>query len=348
MGTATNQRQVNLELLRICAILLISLMHGIKSACNSPFILNDIAHTLVNAFGNMGVTVFILLSGYFGIRFRFSKLVIMWCTVLVYSLLIFSIDSWQTHIHIQSAVYLQGLYTALTPITSGTWWFITSYFIVFLLSPLLNLGAKNMTRRQFQYLLAVLLICYSLSPTFLLHSLSDSPSGKCTENMILAYLIGRYLALHGIPHKLQQHAGTLFVGCGLIIFGIDTIMNAPYFMAKDHNLFIILGAIGMFVSFHKMKGNWGALNSIVLKGATYVFPIYLLNWWLISFLEPYYAPHASDYLFLLYFLLAQVSIVLLSIIIEKVRRMVFNRPINSLANWSERKLGNTIQQMLSA
>lgn len=337
MGTATNQRQVNLELLRICAILLISLMHGIKSACNSPFILNDIAHTLVNAFGNMGVTAFILLSGYFGIRFRFSKLVIMWCTVLVYSLLIFSIDSWQTHIPIQSAVYLQGLYTALTPITSGTWWFITSYFIVFMLSPLLNLGVQNMTRKQFQYLLGVLLLFYSLSPTFLLHSVSGTPYGKGTENMILAYFIGRYLALHGIPAKLQQHAGALFVGCGLIVFVIDFVTNAPYFMAKDHNLFIILGAIGMFLSFHKTKGNFGMLNSIILKGASYVFPVYLLNWWLINLLEPYYARYAADFRFLPYLLMSQITVVIVSVIIESVRRIILDRPIWHFADWAERK-----------
>ena len=73
---------------------------------------------------------------------------------------------------------------AFTPATSNTWWFCTSYLIVLLLSPFLNKICDSISQRQFQYLLAVLLAVYSLSPTFLMHSLSGSPNGKCTENMI--------------------------------------------------------------------------------------------------------------------------------------------------------------------
>ncbi|MBR6606437.1 MAG: acyltransferase family protein [Prevotella sp.] len=78
----TIQRQTNYELLRIIAILLISLMHGIRSAYGSPNILNSVSFVAINAIGNMGVTIFILISGYFGIRFRLSKLFTLWAIVL--------------------------------------------------------------------------------------------------------------------------------------------------------------------------------------------------------------------------------------------------------------------------
>ena len=59
------QRYTNYELLRIFAILLISLMHGIRSAYGSSYPLNDMAHVIINAIGNTGVTLFVLISGFF-------------------------------------------------------------------------------------------------------------------------------------------------------------------------------------------------------------------------------------------------------------------------------------------
>ncbi len=337
-----------MEMLRIGAIMLISLMHGIKSAYGSPNALNDIAHFAINAVGNMGVTVFVLLSGFYSIHFRLPKLIKLWLTVLSYSLIIFGVDLWLSETPLTTKEFIKGLYTALTPITSGTWWFISSYFIVFLLSPLLNLAAEKMKKQQFQYLLVVLLLIYSLSPTFLLHPMSDNLYGKCTENMILAYLIGRYLALHGIPDILTRRAGWIFVGCTTFIFCFNYMMSSPFFMSKDNNLFIIIGATSLFILFRKMNTDWGIFNSIVLKGATYAFPLYLLNWWLIGLIEPTYAPLANENLFLIYFFVSQLAIILITIITESLRRLLLDYPTNLLGNYVDRKFSGALSNILTS
>lgn len=207
------QRLSNYELLRIVAILLISLMHGISSAYGSHFAVNSIAHVSTNAVGNMGVTLFVLISGYFGIRLRASKAWQLWSTMFFYSLLLFAAQCYLHEVpspQEDGKEFLKLLNVALTPATSNTWWFCTSYLIVLLLSPFLNKICDSISQRQFQYLLAVLLAVYSLSPTFLMHSLSGSPNGKCTENMILVYFLGRYIALYGIPEVIRRHAALLF------------------------------------------------------------------------------------------------------------------------------------------
>ena len=90
--STAKQRLSNYELLRIFAILLISLMHSVSIAYNSPNITNSIAHVAINAIGNMGVTLFILISGFFGIRLRSSKVWWLWSLMLFYSLLLFAIQ----------------------------------------------------------------------------------------------------------------------------------------------------------------------------------------------------------------------------------------------------------------
>lgn len=337
-----------MEMLRISAIMLISLMHGIKSAYDSPNALNDIVHYAINAVGNMGVTVFVLLSGFYSINFRLSKLIKLWLTVLFYSLTIFGVGLWLSETSLTTKEFIKSLYAALTPITSGTWWFISSYFIVFLLSPLLNLAAEKMKKQQFLYLLTVLLLIYSISPTFLLHPMSDNPYGKCTENMILAYLIGRYLALHGIPDILTYRSGWIFAGCTAFIFSFNYMMDSPFFMSKDNNLFIIIGATSLFILFRKMNTNWGIFNNIVLKGATYVFPLYLLNWWLIGLIEPAYAPLAGENLFLIYFFVSQAAIILITIAVESLRRLLLDHPINLLGNYIDRKFGSAFNKLLAS
>lgn len=329
------QRNPNYELLRIIAILLISLMHGIKSAYGSENPINSFACVGVNAIGNMGVTVFVLISGYFGIKFRPSKFIQLWGIVLFYSLLVFAADCYVYDLPrtLSTKAFLVRLYTSLTPITSGTSWFITSYMILFLLAPLINKGIDNITKKQFQYLLLTLLFFYSISPTFLMHSLSNTPNGKCTENMILAYLIGRYIAKFGAPQLIQRYHVALGVSCVLLIFCVNYFLFDAFFMAKDHNFFIILGAVCFFLAFQDLHIQSDAIGNTIRTLATFVFPFYLMNWALIGYLEPQYAHLHNESTYLPLFLLVQIEVIVISIVTEQIRRMLLDKPIQALGKY---------------
>lgn len=338
MSTKDIKRQTNFEILRIAAILLISLMHGIKSAYGSPCTLNSIAFVAVNAIGNMGVTVFILISGYFGVRFRFSKLFQLWAVVLTYSIVLFIFNTIQAPpISLTDKEFIKNLFTALTPITSGTWWFITSYTILFTLSPLLNKATASISKEQFRYLLAVLLFFYSISPTFLMHSMSDTPNGKCTENMILAYLIGRYIAIYGIPDCFNRNSRIILALCLALIFSVNYFIFDPLFMAKDHNFFIIIGSISIFHIFSRISIKSNSANSIICHLASYAFPIYLLNMFLIDLLEYQYINLRTTNAYLAYYLITQCEVIAISISIEYVRRLLLNKPITTIEKLVDKK-----------
>jgi hypothetical protein len=330
------KRFPNYELLRVFAFLTISLMHGARSAYG-----HSVGFVAINTIGNMGVTLFVLISGFFGIRLRASKIIWLWTTTLFYSLLLFAVQCYLTEIPCinngNAKEFIKLLYTALTPITSNTWWFVTSYIIVMLLSPLFNKAADSMSKLQFQYLITILAIVYSLSPTFLMHSLSDVPNGKCTENMILAYFIGRYFAKMGIPRTIQCHATTILLVCVTVIFSINYFVFDPLFLAKDHSLFIILGAICIFYFFGNISIQSTTVGNIIRYMATYAFPFYLLNVFLISHLEFQYCS-LSGWEYCKGYLIVQAVILGISFLIEFARRLIMEHLIRKPSRYFDRKV----------
>jgi surface polysaccharide O-acyltransferase-like enzyme len=316
------------------------MMHGIRSAYGSSNDLNAISFAAINTIGNMGVTIFILISGYFGIKMRLSKLFKLWSIVLFYSLLIFLYNTFINQPIENFALnkeLIKDAYRALTPITSNTWWFITSYTILFMLSPLLNKAVKSMSKFQMQYLLVILLIFYSISPTILMHSLSNTPNGKCTENMILAYLIGRYIAIYGVPSSIKNKYIVILVSCFCLIFSINYFVFDPLFMAKDHNMFIILGSVCVFTMFSNINITNTNISKSIAWIATFAFPIYILNIFLIDNLEFQYASLNTSSAYLAYYLVAQCEIIAISILAESVRRLLLEKPVSYIENIIDRK-----------
>lgn len=70
-------RKSNFELLRLFCIFGIVVMHAMGNIDTSLSVWNTESHIFVNALFNTGVTCFILISGYFGIKFRLEKLIEM-------------------------------------------------------------------------------------------------------------------------------------------------------------------------------------------------------------------------------------------------------------------------------
>lgn len=329
-----NKRLPNYELLRIFAFLLIGMMHGIRSAYGHSFYFVG-----MNTVGNMGVTLFVLISGYLGIKLRASKVIWLWSTILFYSFLIFVVEYYPSEISGFSFTpqFAKHLYTAITPITSNTWWFCTSYFIIMLLSPIFNKVADTLTKLQFQYLIAILLLAYSISPTFLLHSLSNTLNGKCTENMILIYFIGRYFAKFGIPQFIRTNGLPIFLTCITIIFCVNYYIFDPLFWAKDHCLFIILGAVCIFNYFCNLRIYSHNVTLVIRYLASFVFPAYLMNIFLISHLEYQYC-NLCGWEYAKGFFIVQAEVIGITFIVEIARRYLLERVIRKSSFYFDQKV----------
>ena len=83
-----------METLRIVSILLILSMHIYSQVPKEDMIFgNLILGHLINAIGNIGVTCFVLISGYFGIKFKSFRLIQLILITTFYSLFIYLINN---------------------------------------------------------------------------------------------------------------------------------------------------------------------------------------------------------------------------------------------------------------
>lgn len=80
------ERQSNFELLRIIAIVFVVTMHILGKWWNTTSVVNSQLIVLANAVGNTCVILFMLISGYFGMKLRGNKLYHLHFVAITYSI----------------------------------------------------------------------------------------------------------------------------------------------------------------------------------------------------------------------------------------------------------------------
>lgn len=185
MSSNKKQKRIfRVELLRILAMLLIvqchvamyskvglnSLFKPVDGINKSPSIDNAINFLLVQ-FGQVGVSLFFIISGFFLCKKRISWQTIVkpWIRVLCYSvviLIIFLLLHLYTNILPDKADQFfstpieitRTTIKALLPIITNTYWFMTAYIVLLVLLPIINIIVKHSNKRQLSYLITIIVI----------------------------------------------------------------------------------------------------------------------------------------------------------------------------------------------
>ena len=212
-----HKRQVNFELLRIIAMLMIITLHYLDKGGILPTWIQEVDRPLggiasvpelmamfLEAFCLPAVNCFVLVTGYFGLHninksVPFRRIGKLWLTVIFYSVVIallclafdftggFDID----------------LYFAIDtvfPVLTKQYWFATSYILLMLFAPFLTRGMEQLSQKDYQLLLAVLLGYFSLARTIVFfYWFPLDTGGYDVLWFIVLYLLGGYIARFGIP-----------------------------------------------------------------------------------------------------------------------------------------------------
>lgn len=271
--TTVSTRESNFELLRILCIFGIVSMHTFGQFYNECVGINLIYGLLINSFFNTGVTLFILISGYFGIRGTVKKAIGLEITVICYSVLAtlihgILIDTWS----------IQNIVKSFLPLYTNKYWFMTSYMLLLIFSNYINKAIDNLEKVDFQKILILMLIMFSIVPSIIqMDILGDS--GKGPLNMLLAYMIGRYLKLYGKTYKSR-----ILFSIGLVVLLLEFVLNyglsmlkggvgvyAPF--ARDSSIFIVGLSVIIFMLFSNLKFKSLFINNL----AKHVVAVYLLE-----------------------------------------------------------------------
>lgn len=253
----TSVRQSNFELLRIIAIMFIMLMHTYGMANPKELsVTNELIGRLINAVGNTGVTCFILISGYFGIRFNASKFV-----HLIYLATLYTLVATLPALVYDSRV---GILNALFMIPLYSNWFITCYLILMLLSGYLNRFAESLDRSAFIRLLGILTAVLCILPTVLNHhgNIVVGDNGKSLIYILFTYLIGRFIRLHADIRFAKLNLMTTFIVSTATIIIVGYLAPSyKHTLYHDNSILILLSSLCLFywikaVPFRSKIINW--------------------------------------------------------------------------------------------
>ena len=225
------RREANFELLRIVAMLMVVTMHFLNHT-GALLVLGESADakrligTLLEAFCIVAVNVYVLISGYFLVEsgFKVKRILVLICQILFYSAVIPLILMGTNVFQGNDSEGIYRLLQYVFPIGTEHYWFATSYVLLYLFTPILNIAVRNMSKRQLTITITGLLLLFSGIKSFVPFQFVTDRFGYDFGWFLCVYLVAAYIRLYGIPFfKKKKNAWMTYIGCAALIFGIVCI-----------------------------------------------------------------------------------------------------------------------------
>ena len=288
------ERKSNFELLRIVAILFIISFHYVY---HSGYVFNslNINSLIIESFyflGELGVNLFILITGYFQVKGKFSgkKLIKLIIEVNFYNIIIV----FAYHYLNGSLFYLitskKDMILLFFSVIFQKYWFISYYIVLYILSPFINKIIKNMSKVDFQKILLVSLLIFCVIPTIFGFKLNNPEAfGQYNRFVwfIILYLLGAYIRLYSLKlfSKKKNTILIAIVSFMTMVFGIIIIYTFKDIFVKigttevayfwhPNSIPMLLLSVAIFELFKNMELKY---NKVINKIASTTLAIYILH-----------------------------------------------------------------------
>ena len=271
-------RESNFELLRIVAILFITMHHllinGIDMCgynCNFVLNINSSIAVILNSLIVGGVNLFLLISGWYGIKTITKGIVRLVVDCFFYGLIACLLSV----LFVDAKLSVYEVFNSIK-FTNG--WFVPNYMYLLFLSPIIEYSLKNVSLRVLRYWIMLFFVCQVYFGYIL--GFVDK-NGYSAINFIFLYYVGRYLR-----YELQNSKKT-YQTIGLVVWVLTGgTLGFVFLMASRlghpieslrwwsyNNPFVLIGSISLFVYFSYLKIQKSWINYF----ATSVFGIYLVS-----------------------------------------------------------------------
>lgn len=318
-------RNSNIEILRVIFMFLILVNHvyGHGSGLNLKWIYSlgsewDTAWNLaLDSLCKLGVTGFIFISGYFGIRTTKKSLAHILLIPFFYTLIL-SIAF--KHLGFHEIINLIFAFNG--------WWFVSCYVFIMLLSPFIEEGIKKIKGRIF-----LIIVMGMLVYTYVMNSLGKADSHDIIL-LLTVYMTARYLKLYPqscIASKMRMGGVYAFVLIALIPVAIEQIgwntdKLMPY-VFQNNNILLLIADYWIIYNCDKHA----IYNRYINKIAAGSLAIYLVTDYpdVRDFLDPMLLPYVLKG----YGLIIIVGLCVGILIIDMVRAWIFRLEIwNTIVN----------------
>jgi len=277
----TKTRLSNFEILRIVAMFMVLIRHANFYALGMPSSGgNDFSQTQIfimscfEMFSDVGVNVFILISGYFGIKCTLESGLKFIFQCLFYSCGIFFV------MYLSGYAKMDFLSLAECFYMRKINWFPKAYLCLFIFAPILNSFVENSNEKTLRntlisfFLFQTLFGCISEATHFI-------SLGYSTISFIGLYLLARYIRLYHLMMFKSSFIKNfaLYLGCSLLLsilgyFCLKTGHEVAFYRLNAYcNPIVILNSVFLLLAFKELKFT----SSFVNKIAASCFAVYLFH-----------------------------------------------------------------------
>ncbi len=265
-------RLSNFELLRLISMLMVVGCHAIGYVSAEDLNgFQDVMRLTVSQFLLVCVNIFVMISGWFGIKASWKGAVNLFFQVLYCSLisfLVFLVLGLPVSFRQNLAPYL---------LFGSGYWFVVSYLILYALSPILNTFAQNASKKEFVLTLSAFFLVEFLYGYLL--DVGHFDYGFSPLFFIGLYLLARYARLYPCKYfSMAKHNDILiyiFVTV-LSIFGFYfgyKIFGMGFHLNHYDSPLTVVASLFLLLFFSKLNFNSKAINWL----ATSAFAIYLFH-----------------------------------------------------------------------
>lgn len=268
------ERESNMELLRIASMLMVLMVHFDAASVGFP---SDVSLAAMDARDwwrlvtesavIIGVNCFTLISGYFGIRLRVRSTAGFWFECVAYSVAIASMACLLKPEKFDLVYWADSWLVLSHP----KLWYVPAYFMLMLVSPLVNRGMAALTVRQ-NIILTSIFVAWNIWGGWVWWA-SFNPTGYTPIQLIMVYMIGRCIRLSPRVSESGKWiwAVVYFLATALVLFSaifVDCTRGFAY-----NSPFVLLQSVAFFMFFLGLRLRSRLVNFL----ARSAFAVYLVH-----------------------------------------------------------------------
>lgn len=282
----TEKRIYGIDLLRIFSMLGVIVLHIMRHGNVLDTTNSNIAFSMawfIEILAYPAVNCYVLISGFVGYRDskyypKIKNIISLFFTVLFYSFLICIIFKIVT----PDVISKKDILTSCFPILTNQYWFFTTYIMMILASPMLNMLVHKADTRMLHITVVLITVCTLLSK-FPLINLSD---GFSFIWFTMLYLLGAIIKKENYVNRISSFQSLiLIIGSVLITWSTKIILhfnNINYSILQEDifisycSITMLAFAVGLLCVFAKLN-TFAIATKIIAFLTPMVFSVYLLH-----------------------------------------------------------------------
>ncbi len=287
-------RQSGVELLRIILMLQVIFLHVCTKGKYSSIARSSLGPNHALFYWNIWLMCrgpvynFMLLSGYFSVTSRRSILASVrrigkYYRVMLFYAFLIPLSGQIFGVWDLGKVQIVRMFI---PLISGEWYFMTLYVLLQLFSPYLNRALNGLSKREYQVLLAVSTVFFSILPMLtrfevlqkyvtLSQVIASEGGGKGLYGAVYMYMLGGYLRLH-VKGQEKARARFLVIFFAINCFNVFLRYRFPAYrvtQGTNDNILVILQGVCLLLFFRDLKFSSKLINYI----ASLTLGVYMIH-----------------------------------------------------------------------